>query len=62
MNNRDLMTIKEVAEMLRCSTRHLQIIRKRENFPKSVVLGKSTVRYIREDIEEFLRSGGFRTN
>ena len=53
------MTLDEVAEMLRCSTRHLQTIRKQDGFPKAVVLGKSVVRYIRTDIETFLRNGGF---
>jgi predicted DNA-binding transcriptional regulator AlpA len=59
MNQNELMKLDDVAEMLRCSTRHLQKIRKQHGFPKSVVLGKSVVRYLRSDIEKFVRSGGF---
>ena len=59
MNQSDLMKLDEVAEMLRCSTRHLQTIRKKEGFPKPIRLGQSAVRYLRADIEKFLRNGGF---
>jgi predicted DNA-binding transcriptional regulator AlpA len=59
MNHGDIMKLDEVAEMLRCSTRHLQTIRKKDGFPKAVVIGDSVVRYIRADIESFLRNGGF---
>ena len=56
----DLMKLKEVAEMMRCSERHLQSIRKREGFPKPVTLGDSTVRFLRTEIEAFICNGGFR--
>ena len=59
MNQNELMKLDEVAEMLRCSTRHLQTIRKEEGFPKPIKLGQSVVRYLRTDIEHFVRSGGF---
>lgn len=60
MQKQDLMKLKEVAEMFRCSERHLQSLRKREGFPNAISLGDSTVRFLRKDIETFLYSGGFR--
>lgn len=56
----DLMKLKEVADMLRCSERHLQSMRKREGFPSPISLGDSTVRFLRKDIENFVNKGGFR--
>ena len=58
MNQHDVMTLEEVAELLRCSSRHLQNIRKVHGFPTPVVLGKMTVRYLRRDIEQFILGGG----
>lgn len=60
IQQQDLMKLKEVAEMLRCSERHLQSMRKREGFPSPISLGDSTVRFLRKDIETFLNNGGFR--
>lgn len=54
------MKLKEVADMLRCSERHLQSMRKREGFPSPISLGDSTVRFLRKDIENFVNKGGFR--
>ena len=59
MDQNDVMKLDEVAEMMRCSTRHLQTIRKEEGFPKPIKLGQSVVRYLRADIENFLQNGGF---
>ncbi len=60
MQQKDLMKLREVAEILRCSERHLQSMRKRKGFPSPVSLGDSTVRFLRKDIETFLNNGGFR--
>ena len=56
----DLMTLREIEERLRCSERHLRTIRKREDFPVPVWVGKRAVRYRRAEIEGFVQSGGLR--
>jgi len=60
MQQQDLMKLKEVAEMMRCSERHLQVMRKREGFPQPISLGGSIVRFLRKEIEAFICNGGFR--
>jgi len=54
-----LMTMKETAAYLKVSVRHLQNMRKREDFPKPVVMGKGKKFYRQTDLEEFISGGGF---
>ena len=57
----ELWTLKETADFLRCSQRHLQDLRKQNGFPQGVVLGQSTIRYVAADMEEWVLAGGLST-
>lgn len=48
------LTVKEVAQLLRVSTRHVWSLVKQGNFPDPIRLGKC-VRWRKEDIERLIR-------
>jgi excisionase family DNA binding protein len=55
---KELMTIEQVAEYLGISQRHLQDIRKSEYFPKPIRIGKTKVRFLVDEINQFIAEGG----
>ena len=55
----ELMTLKELETFLNICERHLRSIRKRATFPKAIYIGKSKVRYSKQDIVAWLENGGF---
>ena len=55
----ELMTLKELETFLNISERHLRNIRKCATFPKAIYIGKSKVRYSKQDIVAWLKNGGF---
>ncbi len=53
-----VLKVKEVAEYLRVSERHLLDMRKDPSFPRPVRLGKNKVVFKESDIKEFVEKGG----
>lgn len=58
VDSEDLLSLSDVAEMLRVSTRHLLDLRKDSSFPQPVRLGIRRVAFRRTDIVRFINSGG----
>ena len=49
----DILTPKEVQEMLRISYSTLRRLRKENELP-AIILSKNVVRYLKKDVEEYL--------
>lgn len=55
MEDFNLLTAKEVAEMLRCSTKHVYCMEKEGKFPARVKIGGST-RWVESEVKAWLES------
>lgn len=56
--NTHLLNLEELANFLRISKRHLQVIRKDSSFPNPVLLGQNKVCYLMSDIQDWICNGG----
>jgi predicted DNA-binding transcriptional regulator AlpA len=54
----EIMSLRETAEYLGFSTKHLRWLRKQDGFPKPILLGKTKKAFRKNEIVEWVERGG----
>jgi predicted DNA-binding transcriptional regulator AlpA len=54
----EIMSLRETAEYLGFSTKHLRWLRKQDGFPKPILLGKTKKAFRKKEIVEWVERGG----